>query len=130
MSLKPNDVIELEREYDFSDRISVKAIDYMELIDELKGYENWIYHDDTRVSGINEGINEAMATAERMYEENGIDIVPCENCKYAHIVKTPKGEEVVETCDKITEDSGNTVQVYLPLNFFCAYGRLKDEFNP
>ena len=51
-----------------------------------------------------------------------IETVRCKDCRFAHLTY----DGMCKQCEKATDDEDNMLTLYLPGDFFCGYGEMKE----
>lgn len=62
-----------------------------------------------------------LAAVDSIPAVDAVEVVRCRECKYAHL--TYDGE--CKYCDRWEEECERSEQIYLPPDFYCAWGQRK-----
>lgn len=49
-------------------------------------------------------------------------VVRCKDCRFAHLTY----DGLCKQCEQIMDDEDNMLTLYLPVDFYCAFGERKD----
>lgn len=59
------------------------------------------------------------------YSKRDEEIVRCKDCRFAHLTY----DGLCKQCEQIMDDEDNMLTLYLPVDFYCAFGERKDGEN-